>query len=121
MTRPVPAVRHSPTAAIHNVPAALWLVHHTGSGRGAIKRLNLTFWRPKDGSPERFSLAVKSRSSSHRIDVGGRGKPVGSGKAALSLKGTGGRFEIKGKDDSGTPIEVIIKCPAFGGIEAEGG
>jgi hypothetical protein len=46
---------------------------------------------------------------------------VGTGKASLSARAKGGIFEIKGKDESGTPIEVLIECAAFAGIEAEGG
>jgi hypothetical protein len=113
--------RHTPTASIYDVPAALWMVEHSGSGQGALQQLNLTVWRPKNGSPEQLSLALSTRSSSHRIAVGGRGEQIGSGKVSLSSKGTGGSFEITGKDASGTPLEVRIECPVFTGVEAEGG
>jgi hypothetical protein len=113
--------RHEPAASIYGVPAALWMVEHTGTADAAIKDLHLTLWRPKDESPEQISLNLTTRSGSHRIDVGGRGNQVGSGKVSLSTTGAGGQFELQGKDQAGSPIELMIKCPAFGGIEAEGG
>ena len=113
--------RYAPIASIYNVPAALWMVEYAGGDKGSIESLRLTLWRPKDGSPEQLSLALEAGSSSHRIDVGGRGDQVGSGKAALTSIGAGGRFEVTGKDESNKPLKVVVTCSAFGGVEAEGG
>jgi hypothetical protein len=113
--------RHTPAAAIYGVPAALWMVGLTGSQAAGIESLNLTLWKPKNGSPQQLSLSVNTKSSSHRIDVGGRGEQVGSGKASVVAMGTGGRIEVSGKDDSEKTIELVVKCPAFTGVEAEGG
>ena len=113
--------RHTPDAAIYDVPAALWMVEQGGSSNGAIKSLNLTVWKPKDGSRDQLSLALTTKSSSHRIDVGGRGDQVGSGKATVTPKDAGGRVEIQGKDESGAAVQVVITCPAFSGVQAEGG
>jgi hypothetical protein len=35
--------------------------------------------------------------------------------------GPGGRLELNGKDAGGKPIQITIDCPAFAGVEAEGG
>ena len=113
--------RHTPTAAIYGVPAALWMVGFTGSDDAAVKSMNLTLWKPKNGGSQQFSLSLSTGSSSHRIDVGGRGEQIGSGKASVVAAGAGGRIEVSGKDDSGKTIEVVIQCPAFAGVEAEGG
>jgi hypothetical protein len=113
--------KHEPDAAIYNVPAALWMVEQDGSADASIKSLRLTVWRPKDGSPEQISLNLTTRSGSHRIDVGGRGDQVGSAKMSLAKSGAGGRFELKGRDQAGSSIDLLISCPAFAGIEAEGG
>jgi hypothetical protein len=113
--------RHTPTAAIYGVPAALWMVGVTGSEDAAVKNMNLTLWKPKNGSPQQFSLNLTTGSSSHRMDVGGRGEQVGSGKASVVSAGTGGRIEISGKDESGKTIEVVVHCPSFAGVEAAGG
>lgn len=113
--------KHAPQASIYGVPAALWRVEYTGAGDGGLKGANMTLWRPENGSAEQLSLALETRSSSHRINVGGRAERVGSGKASLSPDGPGGRFEIKGKDAAGVALEIVIKCPAFAGVEAEGG
>ena len=113
--------KHEPDAAIYNVPAALWMVEQNTGADASIKNLRLTLWRPKDGSPEQISLSLTTRSGSHRIDVGGRGDQVGSAKVSLEKSGAGGRFELKGKDEAGASIDLLIKCPAFAGIEAEGG
>jgi hypothetical protein len=113
--------RHTPTAAIYGVPAALWMIGLTGSEDAAVKNMNLTLWKPKNGGPQQISLSLSTGSSSHRIDVGGRGEQVGSGKASVVAAGEGGRIEVSGKDDSGKTIELVVQCPAFAGVEAEGG
>jgi hypothetical protein len=113
--------RHTPTASIYGVPAALWMVELTGSEDAAVKSVNLTLWKPKNGSAEQLSLSLSTGSSSHRIDVGGRGDQVGSGKAAVAATGTGGRIEVSGKDEAGKAIRLVVLCPTFTGVEAEGG
>jgi hypothetical protein len=111
--------RHSPSASIYDVPAALWMVEQ--SGEGAIKSVHLTLWRPKDGSSDQVSLSLQTRSSSHVISSGGKAEPVGDATVKLLPLGPGGRFELKGKDGAGAKVQVIITCPAFTGVEAEGG
>ncbi len=113
--------RHAPEASIYDVPAALWLVDYSNPNDAQLKQLNLTLWRPKNGSPDQISLSVETGSTSHRVNIGGRGEQAGSGRVTLSPSGEGGRFEFKGKDAAGTRLEVAISCPAFAGVEAEGG
>jgi hypothetical protein len=97
------------------------MVGVTGAEDAAVKSMNLTLWKPKNGGPQQFSLSLRTGSSSHRIDVGGRGEQIGSGKASVVAAGAGGRIEVSGKDDSGKTIELVVKCPAFAGVEDEGG
>ncbi|MGH7509296.1 MAG: hypothetical protein ACREMZ_07470 [Gemmatimonadales bacterium] len=113
--------RHTPEASIYSVPAALWMVEYSNSDNSRLKQLNLTLWRPKDGSADQISLSLETGSTSHRINTGGRGDQIGDGKVTLTPSGAGGRFEIKGNDATGTRLDVAITCPAFAGIEAEGG
>ena len=113
--------RHTPTAAIYGVPAGLWMVALTGPEDAAVKSMNLTLWKPKNGGPQQFSLSLTTGSSSHRIDVGGRGEQIGSGKASVVAAGAGGTIEVSGKDESGKTIELVVQCPAFAGVQAEGG
>jgi hypothetical protein len=111
--------RHEPEASIHDVSAALWTVEYTGQGK-ALKQLNMTLWRPKDGSPDRLSLSLETGSGSHRIETGG-GKNNGEGSVTILPSGPGGRLEISGKESGGKRVQITIDCPAFAGIEAEGG
>ena len=97
------------------------MVEQGGLTNGALKSLNLTIWKPKDGSRDQLSLALTTKASTHRIDVGGRGAQIGSGKASVIPSGAGGRVEVRGKDESGAAVQVVITCPAFSGVEAEGG
>jgi hypothetical protein len=97
------------------------MVNLSGSEAAGIKSLNLTLWKPQNGSPQQFSVSLSTESSSHRIDVGGRGEQVGSGKASVVPIGAGGRIEVSGRDDAGKTIKLVVQCPAFAGVEAEGG
>jgi hypothetical protein len=112
--------RHEPDASIRGLSASLWTVQYGGGDDGAVKQLNLTLWRPKDGGPDQLSLTLESKSGEHRIETGGEGKHKGEGKVTILPSGPGGRLELTGKDEKGKPIQVTIDCPWFGDIEAEG-
>jgi hypothetical protein len=113
--------RHEPEASIRGVSAALWVVEYAGHA-GALKQLNLTLWRPKDGGPDQLSLSLEAGSGSHRIETGAtEGKNTGQGSVTILPSGPGGRLEISGKEGSGKRVQITIDCPTFGGIEAEGG
>jgi hypothetical protein len=112
--------RYEPEASIHDVSASLWRVEYAGRGR-ALKHLNLTLWRPKDGSPDQLTLSLETGSGSHRIETGGQDKNSGEGSVTILPSGPGGRLEISGKEAGGKPVQITIDCPAFAAIEAEGG
>jgi hypothetical protein len=107
-------------ASINDVSAALWMVQYAGQA-GALKQLNLTLWRPKDGSPDQLSLTLETGSGSHRIETGGKGKNSGEGSVTILPSGPGGRLEISGKEAGGKRVQITIDCPVFAGVEAEGG
>jgi hypothetical protein len=113
--------RHAPDASIRDVSASLWIVQYANEREGGLKQLSLTLWRPKDGSPDRLSLSLETSSGSHQIQTGQEGKNAGEGTVTVLPSGPGGRLEITGKDDGGKALQVTIDCPAFAGIEAEGG
>ena len=111
---------YEPDASIHDVSASLWMVQYAGRGK-SLKQLNLTLWRPKDGSPDQLSLSLEAGSGLHRIETGGKGKNSGEGSVTILPSGPGGRLEISGKEAGGKRVQITIDCPAFAGIEAEGG
>jgi hypothetical protein len=96
-------------------------VQYGGGGDGSLKQLNLTLWRPKDGGPDQLSLAVETKSGSHRIETGNPGAGKGEGSVTILPSGPGGRLEVTGKEAGGKPIQLTIDCTAFSGVEAEGG
>lgn len=112
--------RHAPEASIRGVSASLWMVQYA-SGDGPVKQLNLTLWRPKDGSADQLSLALQSESGEHRIETGSQRKSKGQGSVTILPNGPGGRLELSGKDADGKRLQITIDCPVFGGVEAEGG
>jgi hypothetical protein len=112
--------RYEPEASIHDVSASLWTVQYAGRGR-SLKHLNLTLWRPKDGSPDQLTLSLETGSGSYRIETGGKGENSGEGSVTILPSGPGGRLEISGKEAGGKPLQITIDCPAFAGTEAEAG
>jgi|SRR5829696_57752 len=112
--------RHAPDASIRGVSASLWRVQYDGSGDDAVKQLNLTLWRPKDGGPDQLSLDLETRSGDHRIETG-PDEHKGEGAVTILPNGPGGRLELSGKDARGKPIQITVDCPVFADVEAEGG
>jgi hypothetical protein len=113
--------KYEPSASIYDLPAALWMIEGEGSNGSEIKQLTLTLWRPKNGSADQISLSLQAGSTTSRIDVNPRSKPVGTGKVELQPQGSGGKFELKGKDAAGTNVNLTITCPSFAAVEAAGG
>ena len=112
---------HAPDASIREVSASLWMVKYASQREEGVKELSLTLWRPKDGSPDQLSLSLQTGSGSHRIQTGQEGENAGEGSVTILPSGPGGRLEIRGKDARGKKLQVTIDCPAFAGVEAEGG
>jgi hypothetical protein len=112
--------KHAPDASIREVSASLWMVKYASQREEGVKELSLTLWRPKDGSPDQLSITLDTGSGSHRIQTG-QGENAGEGSVTILPSGPGGRLEIKGKDARGKALQVTIDCPAFAGVEAEGG
>jgi hypothetical protein len=112
---------HAPDASIRGVSASRWTVQYTNQREGGLKQLSLTLWRPKDGGSDQLSLTLETGSGSHRIQSGQEGENAGEGSVTILPSGPGGRLEITGKDADGKALQVTIDCPAFAGVEAEGG
>jgi hypothetical protein len=113
--------KHEPDASIYDVPAALYTVEGAGAAGSDIKQISLTLWRPKNGSADQISLSLEAASRSTRIEINPRSKAVGAGSVQLQPIGSGGKFELKGKDAKGTKVNLTISCPSFEAVEAEGG
>jgi hypothetical protein len=113
--------KHEPSASIYDLPAALYLVEAAGGDGSEIKQLNFTLWRPKNGSADQVSLSLSAGSSSTSIDVNPRSAPIGAASVELKPLGSGGTFEVKGKDSKGSPLNLTISCPVFAAVEAAGG
>jgi hypothetical protein len=111
--------RHSPDASLRGVSASMWTVQFA-EGRGSLKQLTLTLWRPKDGSPDEVSLSFETGSGSHRISTGGGSENSGEASVTVLPSGPGGRVEIKGKEADGKPLQLAIDCPAFLPVADEG-
>jgi hypothetical protein len=113
--------KHEPSASIYDVPAALYTVEAQGTAGSDIKQVNLTLWRPKNGTPDQISVALTVGSSSARVEVNPRTPAAGTATVELRPVGSGGTFQVKGKDGSGKPIQLTIECPEFAAVEAAGG
>jgi hypothetical protein len=94
----------------------MWTVRHREDGRS----LQLTLWKPADGSPAMFNLSVKGPQNTTVSTVRG-GQVSGSGTVTLAKAGKGGTFTVDARDKAGAPITGTIKCEAFTAAIAEGG
>jgi hypothetical protein len=94
----------------------MWTVRHQEDGRS----VQLTLWKPADGSAAMFSLSVNGRKSTSLSTVRG-GQVSGSGTVTLAPAGKGGTFTIDAKGPSGETFSGTFKCEAFTPAIAEGG
>ncbi len=108
---------HAPVASIYQTMAALWTAQQSHEGRS----LNLSLWRPNDGSGDMVSLSVSTGGSSKQVSTVRGGTVAGFGKVTLALSGKGGTFTVDAKAGDGTSIAGTIKCDAFAPHTAEGG
>ena len=107
---------HAPKASIYGVMAEMWTVRQQGGG-GSVQ---VTLWKPADGSANMFTLAVSGATNTTLSTVRG-GEVSGSGKVTLTPAGKGGTLTIDAKSKAGEAIVGTIKCDAFTPHIAEGG
>ena len=107
---------HAPKASIYGVLSEMWTVRHTNDGRS----VQLTLWKPADGSPSMFSLSANGKKSWTISTVRG-GEVTGTGTVTLAPAAKGGTFTIDAKGTSGEAASGTIKCEAFTPAIAEGG
>jgi hypothetical protein len=108
---------HAPVASIYQVVSELWTVQQSHDGRS----LNLSMWRPKNGSGDMVSLSVSTGKTSKTVSTVRGAAVAGSGKVTLAAAGKGGVFTVDAKAADGTAITGTIKCDAFAPHIAEGG
>src|SRR3954452_15682282 len=65
--------KHEPAASIYDVPAALWTVEAGGAAGSSVKQLNLTLWRPKNGTADQISLSPDPGLNPNRVVIQPRG------------------------------------------------
>jgi hypothetical protein len=113
--------RHAPEASLNDVSASMWMVEFRGKDDAGLRRLNLTLWRFKDGIPDKVTLALETKSGSHRIDTSDPDDARGEASVTILPSGPGGRLEVNGKKRGGKPVQITIDCPTFTDVQAEGG
>lgn len=107
---------HAPKASIFGVLSEMWTVRHQEEGRS----VQLTLWKPADGSAPMFNLSVSGKTNASISTVRG-GQVTGSGTVTLAPSGKGGTFTIDAKGKAGEAIGGTIACEAFTPAIAEGG
>jgi hypothetical protein len=110
------ACTHAPKASIYNVVAQKWTVIQEADGRS----VQLTLWRPANGTDDMLSLSVGGRQNLLVSTVRG-GEIAGSGTVKLQPSEKGGAFTVNAKAKSGETIAGTIQCAAFTPAIAEGG
>ena len=107
---------HAPKASIYGVLAEMWSVRQKSDGRS----VELTVWKPADGTDSMFSLSVTAAKSTTISTIRG-GQVTGSGTVNVAPSGKGGTFTLDAKARTGEAIAGTIKCEAFTPAIAEGG
>ena len=107
---------HAPKASIYGTMAEMWTVRHEANGRS----VQLTLWKPSDGSANMFSLSVNGAKSVSVSTVRG-GQVTGTGTVSMAPSGKGGTFTIDAKARTGEAYTGTITCDAFTPAIAEGG
>jgi hypothetical protein len=107
---------HAPQASIYDVVSEMWTVRQEENGRA----LQVTLWRPKNGSGDMFMLSVSGKKDLQVSTVKG-GTPSGTGIVKLERTAKGGTFTIDAKAKTGEAITGTIQCSAFTAAIAEGG
>lgn len=107
---------HAPKASIYNVLSEMWMARHQDGGRS----VQLTLWKPADGSEPMFTLSVNTGRSTSISTVRG-GQPSGSGTVTMKPAAKGGTFTIDAKTKEGAAVTGTITCGAFTPHVAEGG
>jgi len=107
---------HAPRASIYDIASQQWSARHEEDGRS----VQLTFWKPANGSAEMFSLSVSGKPNVSISTVRG-GQMSGSGTVKFQPAGKGGTFTVDAKGKAGEPVVGTFKCDAFTPAIAEGG
>lgn len=108
---------HAPVASIYQVMSELWTAQQSQDGRS----VNLSLWRPKNGSGDMVTLSVNTGKSAQNVSTVRGAAISGSGQVTLAPAGKGGVFTVDAKAADGTTITGTIKCDAFAPHVAEGG
>ena len=107
---------HAPRAGIYDIASQQWTARHEEDGRS----VQLTFWKPANGTAEMFSLSVSGKPNVSVSTVRG-GQTSGSGTVKFQPSGKGGTFTVDAKGKAGEPVVGTFKCEAFTPAMAEGG
>jgi hypothetical protein len=100
-----------PDGTIYDAPTAMYSARFTGDG--ALRHLNLTAWRLKDGSGTQTTLWLEIGETSHRIATLPQGERFGRAATEVRLTGAGGSIVVDGVDAAGTPIRLTATCGSF--------
>ena len=107
---------HAPKASIFGVLSEMWSVRQQADGRS----LQLTLWKPTDGSGNMFSLSVNGAGTADISTVRG-GDVTGTGSVTLAPAAKGGTLTVNAKAKNGDSVAGTIKCEAFTPHIADGG
>jgi hypothetical protein len=100
-----------PDGTIYEAPTTMYAARF--SGDGALRRLNLTAWRLKDGRGTQTTLWLEIGETSHRIATLPQGERFGRAATAVQLAGAGGSIVVDGVDGAGTAIRLRATCETF--------
>ena len=100
-----------PDGTVYEAPTAMYSARFAGDG--ALRHLNLTAWRLKDGSGTQTTMWLEIGETSHRIATLPQGERFGRAATEVRLTGGGGAIVVDGVDGAGTPSRLTATCETF--------
>jgi hypothetical protein len=108
------------SAAIYDVPAAMWHAALRAEGQ-SVSYVNATIWQFKNRTPTQIAVGLQAGPRFRHISTIKGSARVGEGTANAERAGEQAIISVNGKDENGSPLSLRIQCAKVTKPVEEGG